>query len=88
MSNEKDLVKEITNIDEDFAQWYTDIVKKAELCDYSNIKGFLILRPYGYAIWENIMHELDRRFKECDVTNVAMPLLGRGVKCNKLQNCR
>ena len=75
MSNEKDLVKEITNIDEDFAQWYTDIVKKAELCDYSNVKGFLILRPYGYAIWENIMHELDRRFKECDVTNVAMPLL-------------
>lgn len=75
MSNEKDMVKEITNMDEDFAQWYTDIVKKAELCDYSNTKGFLVIRPYGYAIWENIMRDLDDRFKKLGVTNVAMPLL-------------
>ena len=61
-------------IDEDFAQWYTDVVKKAELCDYASVKGCMVIKPAGYAIWENIQHELDRRFKETGVQNVYMPL--------------
>ncbi|QCX33703.1 proline--tRNA ligase [Caloramator sp. E03] len=72
---EKKFVEEITPMDEDFAQWYTDIVKKAELADYSSVKGFMIIRPYGYAIWENIQKDLDRRFKETGHENVYMPLL-------------
>lgn len=77
MANEKEkkFVEEITPMDEDFAQWYTDIVKKAELADYSSVKGFMIIRPYGYAIWENIQRDLDRRFKETGHENVYMPLL-------------
>ena len=67
-------VEQITSMEDDFAQWYTDICKKAELIDYSSVKGFMILRPYGYAIWENIMHLLDARFKATGHENVAMPL--------------
>ena len=74
MANEKKLVEAITSMDEDFAQWYTDVVKKAELTDYSSVRGCMILRPAGYAIWENIQKELDRRFKETGVENVYMPL--------------
>lgn len=74
MAGDKKLVEAITSMDEDFAQWYTDVVKKAELIDYSSIKGCMILRPAGYAIWENIQKELDRRFKETGVENVYMPL--------------
>ena len=70
----KKLVEAITSMDEDFAQWYTDVVKKAELTDYSSVRGCMILRPAGYAIWENIQKELDRRFKEIGVENVYMPL--------------
>ncbi|MDD3931209.1 MAG: proline--tRNA ligase, partial [Eubacteriales bacterium] len=67
-------VEAITAMDQDFSQWYTDVVLKAELIDYSAVKGCMILRPYGYAIWENIQSSLDRRFKECGHENVAMPL--------------
>ena len=67
-------VEQITNMEDDFAQWYTDICLKAELVDYSTVKGCVILRPYGYAIWENIMHLLDARFKATGHENVAMPL--------------
>ena len=67
-------LKEITSRDVDFAQWYTDICKKAELIDYSSVKGCMIIRPYGYAIWENIQKELDRRFKMNGVENVCMPM--------------
>lgn len=74
MANDKKLVEAITPMDEDFAQWYTDIVKKAELIDYSSVKGCMIIRPAGYAIWENIQRELDRRFKAVGVENVYMPL--------------
>ena len=74
MAKEKKLVEAITPMDKDFAQWYTDVVKKAELIDYSSVKGCMILRPAGYAIWENIQHELDRRFKETGVENVYLPL--------------
>ncbi len=71
----KKAVEQITDMEEDFAQWYTDVCTKAELIDYSSVKGMFIYRPYGYAIWENIQSELDRRFKETGHTNVAMPLL-------------
>ena len=74
MAKEKKLVEAITPMDKDFAQWYTDVVTKAELISYSNVRGCMIIRPRGYAIWENIQHELDRRFKETGVQNVYMPL--------------
>lgn len=74
MPKEKKLVEAITSMDEDFAQWYTDVVKKAELTDYSSVKGCMIIKPAGYAIWENIQNELDRRFKETGVENVYMPM--------------
>lgn len=74
MAKEKKLVESITSMDVDFAQWYTDVVKKAELCDYSSVKGCMIIKPAGYAIWENIQADLDRRFKETGVENVYMPL--------------
>ena len=68
-------LKEITSRDVDFAKWYTDVCKKAELIDYSSVKGCMIIRPYGFAIWENIQKELDKRFKETGHQNVYMPLL-------------
>ncbi len=74
MGKDKKLVEAITSMDVDFAQWYTDVVKKAELCDYSSVKGCMIIKPAGYAIWENIQSELDRRFKETGVENVYMPM--------------
>jgi len=70
----KKLVEAITPINEDFAQWYTDVCLKAELVDYSSVKGCMILRPYGYAIWENITHILDGMFKATGHENVAMPI--------------
>lgn len=74
MAEDKKLVKEITSMEEDFAKWYTDIVKKADLVDYSSVKGCMIIRPYGYAIWENIQRILDGMFKETGHENVYMPL--------------
>ncbi len=74
MAEEKKLVESITSMEEDFAQWYTDVVRKAELIDYSNVKGCMVIKPAGYAIWENIQKELDRRFKETGVENVYMPM--------------
>ena len=73
--NNKKLVASVTSRDADFAQWYTDLCLKAELMDYSDVKGFIIYRPYGYAIWEGIQSYLDRRFKETDHQNVYMPLV-------------
>lgn len=69
------MVEDITSRDEDFAKWYTDIVLKAELADYSSVRGCMVVRPYGYALWENIQAELDRRFKATGHENVYMPLL-------------
>ena len=68
------LVEEITSRDVDFAKWYTDIVKKAELIEYSGVKGCMVVRPYGYAIWENIQKLLDKRFKDTGHENVYMPM--------------
>ena len=74
MAKEKKLVEAITSMEEDFAQWYTDVVKKAELMDYSSVKGCMIFKPNGYAIWENIQKNLDAMFKETGVENVYMPM--------------
>ena len=74
MAKEKKLVEAITSMEEDFAQWYTDVVKKAELIDYTSVKGCMVIKPAGYAIWENIQHELDRRFKRTGVENVYLPI--------------
>ncbi|MBR4799506.1 MAG: proline--tRNA ligase, partial [Clostridia bacterium] len=71
---DKKFVEDITSMDVDFAQWYTDIVKKAELVDYSGVKGCMIIRPYGYAIWENIQRILDAEFKKLGHENVYMPM--------------
>ncbi|MEG1505216.1 MAG: proline--tRNA ligase [Lachnospiraceae bacterium] len=75
MAKEKKFVKAITARDVDFAQWYTDVVREAELCNYSSVKGCLNYLPNGYAIWENIQGDLDKRFKETDVENVYLPML-------------
>ena len=74
MANDKK-VEQITDMEVDFAQWFTDVCKKAELIDYSSIKGVFIYRPYGYAIWENIQAIMDKEFKKQGVQNVYMPLL-------------
>ena len=71
----EEFVKEITNIDDDCVQWYTDVVRKAELADYTDTKGCIAIRPYGYAIWENIQKYTDQKFKEVGVTNFYMPIL-------------
>lgn len=75
MSKDKKLVEAITSMDVDFTQWYTDVVKKAELVDYAPVRGCMVIRPYGYAIWENIQKVLDKSFKETGHENVYMPLL-------------
>ena len=74
MAQDKKMVEQITSMEEDFAKWYTDIVKKADLIDYSSVKGCMIFRPYGYAIWENIQKILDAKFKETGHQNVYMPM--------------
>lgn len=73
MANEK-MVDQITSMDDDFAQWYTDIVKKAELIEYTSVKGCMVIRPYGYAIWELMQHILDTEFKKLGHENVCMPM--------------
>ncbi len=75
MAKDKKFVEAITSREENFAQWYTDVVKKAELMQYSSIKGFMVYKPLGYAIWENIQKNLDAMFKETGVENVYMPML-------------
>lgn len=71
---EKKLVEAITSMDEDFAQWYTDVVKKAELIDYTSVKGCMVIKPAGYAIWELLQKQLDDRFKATGVQNVYLPM--------------
>ena len=75
MADNKKMVEQITDMEQDFAQWYTDVCKKAELIDYSSIKGMFIYRPYGYAIWENIQSALDAEFKRLGHENVYLPML-------------
>ena len=74
MADNKKQVEAITSMEEDFAQWYTDVVKKAELVDYTSVKGCMVFKPAGYAIWELIQKQLDARFKETGVENVYLPM--------------
>ena len=74
MAQQKKMVDAITSMDEDFAKWYTDVCKKAELIEYTSVKGCMVIRPYGYAIWENIQRILDGMFKETGHENVCMPM--------------
>ncbi len=74
MADQKKMVEAITPMEEDFAKWYTDIVKKAELMDYTSVRGCMVIEPYGYAIWENIHDILDKKFKELGHENVSMPM--------------
>ncbi len=75
MANDKKMVEAITSMEEDFAQWYTDVVLKADLTGYTSVKGFMVLKPAGYAIWELIQSQLDARFKATGVENVYLPLM-------------
>ena len=75
MAKETQFVEQIADINEDFPKWYTDVVLKTKLVDYGPVKGTMVIRPYGYAIWENIQKELDKRFKEKGVQNAYFPLL-------------
>ena len=75
MANDNKLVKAITSRDENFAQWYTDVVIKAELADYTDTKGCIAIRPYGYAIWENIQKYTDEKFKQVGVQNAYFTVL-------------
>lgn len=74
MADNKKLVEAITSMEEDFAQWYTDVVKKAELIDYTSVKGCMVFKPAGYAIWELIQSQMDAMFKETGVENVYLPM--------------
>lgn len=74
MSKEKKLVEAITSMNDDFTQWYTDVIKKAEMVDYSSVRGCMVIKPYGYAIWENMQKALDARFKATGHENVYMPM--------------
>ena len=74
MAKDKKEVREITDMEVDFAQWYTDVVIKADLIGYTSVKGCMAFKPAGYAIWENIQKLLDARFKATGVENVYMPM--------------
>ncbi len=71
----RQFVKEVASLTDDFAKWYTDVVVKTELVDYGPVKGTMVIRPYGYAIWENIQREMDKRFKAVGVKNAYFPML-------------
>ena len=73
--DKQEFVTHITPRSEDFSQWYTDVIKQTELCDYAPVRGCMIIRPYGYAIWERIQEEMDARFKETGAQNVYFPML-------------
>ncbi len=75
MASQKKMVEDITSMEVDFAKWYTDVIKKAELVDYTSVKGCVVLRPYGYAIWENMQKDIDNKLKASGHENVYMPML-------------
>src|SRR5699024_11875888 len=74
MSKNKQFVEKVTAMEDDFPQWYTDVVKQAELVDYGPVRGTMIIEPYGFALWENIRDELDRQIKATGHSNVSFPL--------------
>ena len=71
----QEFVTHITPRSEDFSQWYTDVILQTELCDYAPVRGCMIIRPYGYAIWERIQQEMDSRFKATGHQNAYFPML-------------
>ena len=75
MSDNQNFVKEITNIEDDFAKWYTDIVIKADLADYTDTKGCIVIKPYGYSIWEKIQEYANEKFKKEGIQNAYFPVL-------------
>src|SRR5690625_46054 len=75
MGKGKKLVEKVTAMEDEFRQWYTDVVKQAELVDYGSVRGTMIIKPYGFSIWENMRDELDRQIKETGHQNVSFPLL-------------
>src|SRR5260370_4329450 len=75
MAKEEKMVEDLVDQEDNFSQWYNQVVRKAELADYAPVRGCMIIRPYGYAIWENLQRRLDARFKETDVENAYFPLL-------------
>ena len=80
--DKQEFVTHITPRSEDFSQWYTDVIKQTELCDYAPVRGCMIIRPYGYAIWERIQAEMAARFKETGAENVYFPMLIPEWKCS------
>ena len=74
-NDKQEFVAHITPRSEDFSQWYTDVILKSQLVDYAPVRGCMIMRPYGYAIWERIREEMDKRFKATGHENVYMPML-------------
>ena len=72
--NEQEFVKEVTPMEEDFSQWYTDIILKTDMVDYAPVKGCMVIKPYGYGVWEQIQRVMDRRFKS-GAQNAYFPLL-------------
>src|SRR5205809_4734671 len=72
---QQDFVKEVTKMSDDFDRWYTDVVRKAELADWSGVRGMMVVRPYGWAMWEAIMRAFDDMIKESGHENWAFPLL-------------
>ena len=75
MAKDSQFVGQIADIEKDFPQWYTDVVLKTKMVDYGPVKGTMVIRPYAYAIWENIQREMDKRFKAQGVENAYFPLL-------------
>src|SRR5690554_3286936 len=74
MEKNKSFVESITNMEKDFSKWYTDIITKAEMVDYGPVKGTMVIRPYGYEIWERIQEYLNAEFKKCGVKNAYFPM--------------
>ena len=85
---DKKMVEQITSMEEDFAQWYTDVVLKAELIGYTSVKGCMAIKPAGYAIWELIQKQLDERFKAAGVQNVYMPMFIPEPSGKRKGSCR
>ena len=79
----KKLVEDITSMEEDFSQWYTDVVKKAELMDYSSVKGCMVIEPYGYALWENMQHDLAPASKKWGCRMCICPCLSPRAFCKR-----
>lgn len=88
MANNKKLVEAITSMEDDFAQWYTDVVKKAELCGYTSVKGCMAIKPAGYAIWENIQHELTEDLKRLAYRMCTCQSLFRISSSERERSCR